>query len=166
MNLSEHPILKPHLGKQAILDSNLLLLRWCSSFNPDSVTTFKHLNSFQVEDIELLSEVLRIFSAIQTTPHVLTEVSNLTNHLPSWVKNTWYAFFAHQVALIPEICEPSADISSDPVAIRFGLTDAALVRLAATHVVLTIDWPLTSLLESRKLHVINFNHLREAELYS
>jgi hypothetical protein len=40
------------------------------------------------------------------------------------------------------------------------------VRLAAIHVVLTIDWPLTNLLESRGLAVINFTHLREAFLLS
>jgi hypothetical protein len=41
-----------------------------------------------------------------------------------------------------------------------GLTDAALGELATTHVVLTIDFPLSNSLEVRGLNVINFMHLR------
>ena len=49
-------------------------------------------------------------------------------------------------------------------AIFLGLTDAALCELATTCVILTIDFPLSNYLESRKLNVINFNHLREGWL--
>jgi hypothetical protein len=41
-----------------------------------------------------------------------------------------------------------------------GLTDAALAELAATNVILTIDFPLSNSLESQGLNVINFTHLR------
>jgi hypothetical protein len=40
------------------------------------------------------------------------------------------------------------------------LTDAALAVLATSHVILTIDFPLSNSLESRGLNVINFTHLR------
>ena len=162
MNLSEHPLLASHSGKPAILDANLLILDWCMKFDTSLVRTFKRLNSFEVGDFQLLSETLKVFRSFWTTPHVLTEVSNLTNSLPYWTKESWYKFFARQINLIPEIYSPASEIASDSVAIRFGITDAALARLSATHVVLTIEWPLTNLLESRKLPVINFNHLRKA----
>ena len=41
-----------------------------------------------------------------------------------------------------------------------GLTDAGLALLASTHVILTIDFPLSNALESQGLSVINFTHLR------
>jgi hypothetical protein len=41
-----------------------------------------------------------------------------------------------------------------------GLTDASLAGLAKTHVILTIDFPLSNSLESQGLSVINFTHLR------
>lgn len=166
MRLSDHPFLSRYRGKPVILDSNLLILCWCAKFDPGLINSFKRLNSFQIQDIELLSETLKVFSEIRTTPHILTEVSNLTSQLPAWVKDGWYAFFAAQIGLISETYEASTEISSDPVAIRFGLTDAAILHLAGTHVVLTIDWPLANLLESRHLPVINFTHLREAQLFS
>ena len=159
MNLSDHPLLRPHHGKPAILDSNLLLFSWCSSFNPNLVTAFKRLNSFQVEDIDLLSETLKVFSVIRTTPHVLTEVSNLANSLPSWVKEDWFEHFSEQIQVISEEWISAASIASSDF-MWLGLTDAGLSRLATTHVILTLDFPLSNSLESRGLNVINFTHLR------
>jgi hypothetical protein len=159
MNLSDHPLLKPYVGKPAILDSNLLLLNWCAGFNPDLVTKFKRLNSFQAEDIDLLYETLKVFSALRTTPHVLTEVSNLANSLPQWVKEDWSEHFSRQIEIVPEEWTPAATIATSDF-MWLGLTDAALAALAATHVILTLDFPLSNSLESQGLNVINFTHLR------
>jgi hypothetical protein len=159
MKAADNPLLKPHIGKPAILDSNLLLLHWCASFDRELVSSFKRLNSFQIEDIELLDEALTIFSALRTTPHVLTEVSNLANSLPKWMKDDWSEHFSNQIQVVPEEWFPASTIAMGDF-MWLGLTDAALVELATTHVILTIDFPLSNLLESRGLNVINFTHLR------
>jgi len=159
MNVADNPLLKRYIGKPAILDSNLLLLRWCVGFDPNLVFTFKRLNSFQVEDVDLLSETLRTFSIVRTTPHVLTEISNLANQLPSWMKDDWYAHFSRQIQVTPEEWIPASTIAAGDF-MWLGLTDAALAALASTHVILTIDFPLSNSLESRGLNVINFTHLR------
>jgi|ERR1017187_4480780 hypothetical protein len=159
MKAADNPLLKPHIGRPAILDSNLLLLRWCASFDRELVNSFKRLNCFQTEDIDLLSETLKVFSAVRTTPHVLTEVSNLANSLPGWMKQDWAEHFSQQIEVIPEEWIPAATIAkSDFMAL--GLTDAALAELAITHVILTLDFPLSNWLETRGLNVINFTHLR------
>ena len=159
MSLADNPMLKPHIGKAAILDSNLLLLLWCAGFDPDLVTTFKRLNSFQMKDIELLHETLTLFSIIRTSPHVLTEVSNLANSLPKWIKDDWAEHFSRQIQTVPEEWSSASTIAPGDF-MWLGLTDAALAALATTHVILTIDFPLSNSLESRGLNVINFTHLR------
>ena len=159
MRLADNPLLKPHIGKPAILDSNLLLLHWCAEFDLDLVTSFKRLNSFQIDDVELLTESLKLFFSIRTTPHVLTEVSNLANSLPKWMKDDWSRHFSQQIEVIPEEWIPSASIATGDF-MWLGLTDAALAALATSHVILTIDFPLSNSLESRGLNVINFTHLR------
>jgi hypothetical protein len=159
MKAVDNPLLKPHIGKPAILDSNLLLLHWCASFDRDLVGSFKRLNSFQSEDIDLLSETIKIFSSIRTTPHVLTEVSNLANSLPKWVKDDWSEHFSRQTEIISEEWTPAATIATGDF-MWLGLTDAALGVLATTHVILTLDFPLSNSLESRGLNVINFTRLR------
>jgi hypothetical protein len=159
VRVADSPLLKPHIGKPVILDSSLLLLQWCASFDRDLVSSFKRLNSFQVEDIELLSEVLKLFSAVRTTPHVLTEVSNLANSLPKWIKEDWAEHFSRKIQVIPEEWTLAATIITGSF-MWLGLTDAALAALATTHVILTLVFPLSNSLESQGLNVINFTHLR------
>jgi hypothetical protein len=159
MKLSDYPLLRPYVGKPAILDSNLLLLNWCVQFDPSLVKSFKRLNTFRLTDFDLLVEVLKLFPVLRTTPHVLTEVSNLANSLPEWVKQDWSRHFSQQIRVIPEDLTPSVTAAESEL-IWLGLTDAALATLATTHVVLTIDFPLSNALAGRGLNVINFVHLR------
>lgn len=163
MRKAANPLLRPYRGKPAILDANILLFYWCASFDPTLVNSFKRLNSFRAEDIGLLHRTMEVFSAIRTTPHVLTEVSNLANSLPQWRKVDWSRHFAQRVELIPEKWISAQTIIKDP-ALVLGLTDAGLCALASDHVILTIDFPLSNYLESKRLNVINFTHLRAAEL--
>ncbi len=156
MKRAENPLLKRYIGKPVILDTNVLLLYWCASFDPELVHTFKRLNSFFRADIDLLHRILKSFSEIRTTPHVLTEVSNLANSLPQRRKEDWTSHFARQVRVIEEDFISSQTIVRTP-AVFLGLTDAALYMLAAKNVILTIDFPLSNYLESKHLNVVNFN---------
>jgi hypothetical protein len=165
MNPPSHPVLDPFLGWPVVLDSNLLLLYWCSSFDPALIRTFKRLNAFDPRDIFILGETLAALGELRTTPHVLTEVSNLANALPSWRKPAWSLHISTGIALIPEFHEPASTIMADSGSIEFGLTDAALTRLASDHAILTIDWRLASMLHSRGLAGINFKHLRPNEIF-
>jgi len=163
MKMAANPLLRRYRGKPVILDTNVLLLYWCASFDSGLISTFKRLNSFSREDVELLHRTLKVFPTICTTPHVLTEVSNLANSLPQWKREDWANYFARQV----DVCEEKWILAKSIVqapAIFLGLTDAALFTLASTHVILTIDFPLSNFLESRRLNVVNFNHLRERRL--
>jgi hypothetical protein len=90
---------------------------------------------------------------------VLTEVSNLANQLPRWIKDEWSEHFSSQIQVIPEEWTPAAKIAKGDL-MWLGLTDAALAALATSHVILTLDFPLSNSLETRGLSVINFTHLR------
>jgi hypothetical protein len=162
MKAADNPLLRRLHGMPVILDANVLLLYWCASFDPGLVSTFKRLNSFSGEDIQLLHKTLKVFSVISTTPHVLTEVSNLANSLPQWRKDDWTSHFARQVDIVEEKWTTAKEIVQDS-AIFLGLTDAALCTMASANVILTIDFPLSNFLESRKLNVLNFNHLRASQ---
>ncbi len=163
MKRAVNPLLRRFCGKPVILDTNVLLLYWCASFDSELIHTFKRLNSFSGEDIELLHRTLKSFPTISTTPHVLTEVSNLANSLPQWRREDWARHFVRQVDIVEEKWISARTIVRAP-AIFLGLTDATLCALASTYVILTIDFPLSNFLESRKLNVVNFNHLRERGL--
>jgi hypothetical protein len=130
------------------------------------VRTFKRLNSFQPNDLYVLAETLAGLGELKTTPHVLTEVSNLANSLPSWKKPAWSFHISKGIGMIPEIYETALQIMADPGSSEFGITDAALSRLATNHLILTIDWRLASMLRSRGLAGINFKHLRPGATFA
>ncbi len=163
MRLIEHPSVRPYLGRFAILDTNVLLLHLLCEFDFSLLASCKLLNMFDEEDYLLLSGILKLFPNCCTTPHVLTEVSNLSNRLESWKKSEWSKLFSKRIQIMPERFEDSARIASDASAMRFGLTDAALASLANSHLVITVDWPLTGFLESRHLAVLNLRHLKGIE---
>jgi hypothetical protein len=160
MKQTNHPALDAFLGWPVVLDSNLLLLYWCASFDPSLIRTFKRLNAFSSADAFILGDALSALGELRTTPHVLTEVSNLANSLPSWKKPAWSLHISGGIALIPELYEPASRIMASSNLSEFGLTDAALMRLAADHLILTIDWHLASMLRSCGLAGFNFKHLR------
>lgn len=153
-----HPLLDRYIGKPLILDSNVLLLYWCSSYDPGLVGSFKRLNSFTYPDVALLQKTIKLFKAIHTTPHVLTEVSNLAKSM--WIRKEWVGHFALQIDIVDEDWIAAKEIVRTS-AMYLGLTDATLCNLATKYVILTIDFPLSNYLETKKLNVINFNHLRE-----
>jgi len=160
MKETANPLLNRFCGKPAILDANLLLLHWCTDFDPELIYTFKRLNGFSGDDILILKETLQVFSALRTTPHVLTEVSNLANSLPRWRKESWAEHFKSKIEVVSEDWIEARMIAQEP-AFWLGLTDAGLCTLAKSNVILTIDFPLSNYLETKNLNVINFNHLRE-----
>ena len=163
MRLMEHPLLQPYVGKPAILDSNLVLLRWCLRYDPSLALSFKRLSSFESKDFQLLELTLKLFPVLRTTPHVLTEVSNLANSLPSWRKHDWSRHFSSEIQAISEEWVPASTLADSP-ALWLGLTDAALASLASTHVILTVDFPLSGSLQSAGLNAVNFAALRNSLL--
>src|ERR1035437_1863754 len=114
MNVLNHPLLDPFLGWPVVIDSNLLLLYWCARFDPLLIRTFKRLNAFDLNDIYILDQTLTTLGELRTTPHVLTEVSNLANALPSWRKPAWSVHISSGIGLVPEFYEPASTIMADP----------------------------------------------------
>lgn len=165
MSLAEHQSVRPYLGRPAILDSNLLLLLWCVQFDSTLLLSFKRLQidsrPFEREDFVLLTKLVGLFREVRTTPHVLTEVSNLANSLPEWRKQEWAAYFSEKVKVLTELSIAASSVVDDREAMLFGLTDAGLAQFADSCVILTADRKLARFLDSRQHAVINFNHLRQ-----
>ena len=155
-----------HVRKSVLLDSNLLLVLLTGSSDPTLFARFKRVSGFTVDDYDLLIRFLGFFTTILTTPHVLTEVSNLANSLPEWCKIDWFRNFAVLIASekrtpgLRECWLPARDLARTPEFAAFGMTDAALCQLSSEALVLTEDYRLSGMLRHKGKDVLNFAELR------
>ena len=144
-----------------LVDTNLLLLYFVGSFDPNLISTFKRTTAFTSEDFVLLNRLLREFRRVVTTPNILTEVNSLSNQLPEHIKQRYFPLFARGIMLLEEIYTPSRDIAVRREFVAFGLTDTGIFHSAANeYLILTQDFRLSQVLAARGIDVINFNHLR------
>lgn len=163
----EETLLERYRGKAVLLDSNLLLVFISGTLGRAAFARFKRVSDYSYDDYELLVGLLGAFKTLLTTPHILTEVSNLANSLPEWYKSEWYENFAALISTsgqstsLDEKWTPASELSTLQEFDQFGITYAALTRLSREGLVITSDYRLSSVLRSRALPVINFQDLRK-----
>lgn len=143
------------------MDSNVLLLHFVGAFRRELVPQFKRTAQFTVEDYDLLEVFLSNFRRIVTTPNILTEVNAFLGQLGEPLKTDCRTGFGRELALLGEHYVPSADAAQIDQFAKLGLTDTVIAHLAeGSHLVLTDDLKLASLLAQIPVDVVNFNHLR------
>ena len=155
-------LIRKYRHKGVLIDANLLIGYLVGRIHPRHLATCRATTKFfGEEDFPLLDRFLAHFERIITTPHVLTEVSNLAGRLPMSLHAEFRYLFRALIGKISEQFTPSKEVSQHDDFIRFGLTDAAIAAIAPSrYLVLTDDVALAGLLAKRKVDVVNFNHLR------
>jgi hypothetical protein len=145
-----------------LLDTNLLLLYFMGLYDSEQITRFKRTQIFVVEDFHTLIAIRQKFNRVLTTPNILTEVSNLAGQLTDKSKSDYFRIFAKEIQTFDERYFRSAEITNQPGFMKFGLTDIAISLIAQEKcLVLTVDAPLCQYLQSKKIEVLNFNHIRQ-----
>jgi hypothetical protein len=162
----EEELFARHLGKSVLLDSNLLLVLVTGTVGTHLFGTFERVRKYGVDDFELLARILSHFTVLVTTPHIITEVSNLANKLWGPYREEWYSRLALLLtqktgnASVDERWEPSKHLAGMPEFVVFGITDCALTDLAPGVLVLTDDYRLAGILRGKGMDVLNFLDLR------
>lgn len=163
----EERLFAHHRGKAVLLDSNLLLVFLSGALGIRIFKTFKRINKYQFGDYELLTRLLGAFSVLLTTPHILTEVSNLADSLTGSYKRDWDENFTALVRSektrigVREKWTSAAVLSERPEFLPFGIADTALTELSSEALVVTEDHRLSGFLKRRGIPVLNFDDLRK-----
>ena len=155
-------LIRKYRQKGVLIDTNLLIGYIVGSMNPRYLATCHATTKFfGTEDFPILQLFLSQFKRVITTPHVLTEVSNLSHRIPSNLQNEFRSMFRVAIGKLIERFKPSRSVSADDDFLRFGLTDTAISAIAPSRfLVLTDDLGLFGILQKRKVDVVNFNHVR------
>lgn len=153
---------RPHPGRSLLLvDTNLLLLLVVGSADRGQVARFKRTSKYTPEDFDLLVAYVERFEGLLVTPNVLTEVSNLAGQLTDPLRSDVFNTIGALALQVTEEYVPSATVVREPVFVRLGLTDIAILFAARERAaVLTDDLMLYLKLADSGISVENFNHIR------
>jgi rRNA-processing protein FCF1 len=144
-----------------LIDTNILLLYVVGLVNKKRISSFKRTKQFTPEDYDLLSQILKFFQKIVTTPNILTEVNSLANQLGEPERSKCLELFGQAIARLEEIHKPSEQLAQLPEFQTFGLTDCGILSLAeGSHLVLTDDLRLATTLQRKGIDTVNFNNIR------
>jgi predicted nucleic acid-binding protein len=145
-----------------LIDTNLLVLLVVGSVSRERIARYKRTTAYSPADWDLLTGILEQISRRYTLPHVLAEVSALTD-LKGPELEVARAILLRLIGELHELKIPSADACATPLYMRLGLTDAAIAEAARVHhcSVLTNDAGLYAALADEGSSVALFNHLRD-----
>lgn len=151
-------------SKNLLLDTNLLLLYLIGAKDPKLFEGARRLNAYIEDDFYLLVRFIEVngFTQLVSTPHILTEASNLIGLERDLLKTLGREAIKEYVRHCNEISHNACMLVDEPGFNRLGLTDVA-IRLASNlpAFVLTADLPLYLYLANEGVEVENFNHIRQ-----
>ncbi len=155
--------LASHNTDRLLIDTNLLVLLVVGLVNRTRIERFKRTRQYTAEDFDLLSREFGSWKSVYTTPHILAEVSNLTD-LEGLERLQARQILKETISTLTEVGIPSARAVDEPVYQRLGLVDATIAAVARAQecTVLTDDLDLYLMLQRDRVEVINFTHLRAA----
>ena len=158
--LDAEGLIEKHRAKGVLVDTSLLVLFLVGTVNRRRILNFKRTEDFTVEDYDVLVRLIGWFGKLIATPHVLSQVSDLTDLSGNELSEVREVFKA-LVEQIEESYDTSRLIVGDPAFERHGLTDAAIATVCARGIlVLTTDVRLQIALQERDIDSLNFNHIR------
>ena len=92
-------LINRHCASGLLVDTNLLLLYLIGRTNRNRISKFKRTQAYTIEDFDLLHRFMAEFKTLITTPHVLTEVSNLGD-LYGQEREVFRSWFVRTVARV------------------------------------------------------------------
>jgi hypothetical protein len=115
-------------SKTLLLDTNLLLLLFIGGKDSSLIPKAKTLSAFVEDDYDLLGDVINnnSFNRLVTTPHIMTEVSNLLGKERDDIRRLGREAMAEFLSKCTEHTDSSVILVSEPEFNRLGLTDVAI----------------------------------------
>lgn len=155
-------LLEKYEGRGVFIDTNLLVLLLVGMVNEDRISRFKRTRDFTRDDFRTLRNLVAWFgSPLVSTPHVLSQVSDLTDLAGDEGTAVRKLFREFSINLISETRDPASQLTQHRLFNRLGLADVSVAAVCERKVVvLTAHVQLQVALTALGLDAINFNHLR------
>ncbi len=144
------------------MDTNLLTVLIIGSLGEGEIEKNKKTRDYTSEDFQLLDDLLEGFKGVCSTPHVITETSNLLDWMKGNHREQVFELLTNFIIQHDEYFIRSNELVLNPIFSKLGLTDTCLFQIAKTNnlVLITSDVELYSYASGQGVECINFNHIR------
>jgi hypothetical protein len=140
------------------IDSEILLLYIVGSKDPRQIRNFGRTANFDENDFILVSEFIEKFDHKITSPHILTEVSDLLGE-----SNDFHTLLKTYIDISEEKYLTSREIAKNNSFFKFGLADSAIIEISQnSHLIFTADNRFYGYLQNIRVDSVNFNSLKSA----
>lgn len=147
-----------------LIDTNVLVLLVVGLAEPSRIPDFSRTRGYDPSDYAVLRRLLSGFRNAATTPHILSQASDLLRQSNAWgvLAESLVAQLSKLYLVTDEIAVPARNLAKARIYARFGLADAAVFDAARRGcTVLTDDLPLHNVLLSLGCTSVNFTEFRE-----
>jgi rRNA-processing protein FCF1 len=149
-------LVKKYKQRGLLIDTNIILLYIVGSVDIFLIRNFSRTSMFTEDDFHKVSKFIDYFDLKITTPHILTEVSDLIGNRPEF-----HRFLKVYLKLMSEKFEESIKLSENDAFVKFGLADTAVLEISKdSYLVFTDDKPLYGYLISKGVDAVNLDQLR------
>ena len=156
MNSHLLALIRKYRNRGILIDTNIALLYLVGSVDLSLVRNHSRTSKYSEDDFERVSKFVESFVERITTPHILTEISNLLGK-----RNDFFSALRGYIIQAEEVHLTGKALAGSSAFFDFGLTDSAIFETAIGHyLVVTDDGPLYGFLESKKVDVVSLNQLR------
>ena len=153
-------LLRRYQRKGILVDTSLLLLYIVGSIEPAMIRGISRVSSYSEDDFLRISKFISAFDKRITTPHLLTQVTDLLGN-----RNELNVAISGYIASTVEHFTISADLCKTASFPAFGLADAAVVsEVSGRYLILTDDGPLYGYLVNSGIDAVNLNQIQTIPL--
>jgi rRNA-processing protein FCF1 len=139
-----------------LVDTNILLLYLAGSFSLEIIRDFSRTAMFSEDDFDRVSKFIDKFDIKITTPHILTEVSDLIGN-----RTELQEFLKVYLEMINEQYIESIKVVKNEAFIKFGLADTAILETSKDYyLILTDDKPFFGYLINKGIDAVSLDQVR------
>jgi hypothetical protein len=150
-------LIQKYKNKGLLIDTNIVLLYIVGSIDILLIRDFPRTSMFTEDDFDKVSRFIDYFDFKITTPHVLTEISNLIGN-----RQNIQSVLKTYIEKSREIFLESSGVSNSNAFLNFGLADTAIMDTAKnSYLIFTNDRPFYGFLINSQIDAVNLDQLRE-----
>jgi hypothetical protein len=156
-------LIRKYKSNGVIIDTNLLLLLIVGYYDKEFISQHRRLSKYDVKDFEWLVSFIRHFNKIIITPHILTELSNLSFTMSEPKLNEYLKIL---IDILRDFNEESLNLKKIlnlDLLLKLGVTDSAYIEIAKEkkYLVITDDFDSFVNMVKIKIDAINYNYIKD-----